>query len=132
MMVTAILLAIVAQLFLVGGQLLLKRAMMLTTAATVRRGAVAGWFSGAIGLMTIWYFLWLYCKQWLPISYLIVFEGITPLLLVLAAVLLLREKVAWRTWAGVVLISSGIVIATFTETPAVAERAASAAPAATP
>jgi drug/metabolite transporter (DMT)-like permease len=100
-----------SQIFFVCGQLLLKRAMMLTTQSPVRRMAVAASFAAAIGLMSVWYFIWLYCKQTLPVSYLIVFEGISPMLLVLAALLLLREKIGWRTWVAVSLITAGIIVA---------------------
>ena len=111
-------LAVLSQVFFVCGQLLLKHAMVLTTLAPVRRAAVALWFSGAIGLMTVWYFLWLYYKQYVPISYLIVFEGINPPLFVLAAFLVLRERPTRRTWVAVVLISAGIIVASLAGTGA--------------
>ena len=38
------------------------------------------------------------------------FEGLSPLLLVLAARFFLQETLTWKTWAGVALIALGTVL----------------------
>ena len=105
-------LALAAQAFMVGGQLLMKQAMTLTTHTPVPRGRTAATFALAIALMTVWFFVWLFCKQHAPISALVVFEGVNPALLVLAAMLLLRERIDWKVWVGTSLIVGGILFAT--------------------
>jgi uncharacterized membrane protein len=100
---TAIFVAVVCQLCLVTGQLLLKRAM---SAAPVRYGYLAG----GIALLTTWFFLWLgLLSQW-ELSHIFPFEGLNPALLVLGAALILRERVPRSAWVGVVLISLGVAL----------------------
>jgi drug/metabolite transporter (DMT)-like permease len=101
-----------SQLFFVGGQLLLKQAMVATNKPGAKKTAALR-FAGAIGIMSIWYFMWLFCKQHMDVSYQIVLEGISPMLLSLAAVFILRERVGVRTWLAVALISAGIIVATW-------------------
>lgn len=112
MSVLYITIALVSQIFLVGGQLLIKQAMVLTTRTPVRRGLTGVTFAGAIALMTIWYFAWLFCKQQVPLSALVVFEGVDVALLVLAAMFLLKERIDWKVWVGTGLIVGGILVTT--------------------
>ncbi len=103
MTVFAIALCVVCQLFLVTGQLLLKRAM---NATPVRYGVLAG----GIALLAAWFFTWLYLLKSWELSHLFPFEGLNPALLVLGASLFLKERVPLLAWAGVGLISIGVAL----------------------
>jgi uncharacterized membrane protein len=46
----------------------------------------------------------------MDISYVYPFQGICPVLMVLASMLFLRERVDGRTWLGVCLITVGTVL----------------------
>lgn len=103
--------ALLAQAFFAGGQLLLKAAMTTPPTRTrVWRVQVALYFAGAIALMTIWYFAWLRCKVYVDMSRLIAMEGVQPVLFTLAGLVLLKHQIHWRTWLAVGLISAGIVL----------------------
>ena len=67
-----------------------------------------------IGLLTVWFLLWMGLLQKLDLSFLYPFQGISPVLLVLAAVVFLKERADWRTWLGVALITAGTVLVAFT------------------
>jgi len=41
------------------------------------------------------------------------FQGISPVLLVVAAMVFLKERADWRTWTGVGLITAGTVLVAF-------------------
>jgi uncharacterized membrane protein len=41
------------------------------------------------------------------------FTGLSPVLMVLAAGVFLRERADWRTWLGVTLITAGTVMVAF-------------------
>ena len=107
---TAIALAIVCQLLVVTGQLLLKRAMNATV------GDGASWSTGvrrlavALTFMTAWFFLWLGLLQRWEISRLFPFEGLNPAIIALAAGLLLKERLPLASWVGIGLISVGLVL----------------------
>jgi uncharacterized membrane protein len=99
----AISVAVICQLCLVTGQLLLKRAMSTTP---VRYGYLAA----AIALLATWFFLWLgLLSQW-ELSHIFPFEGLNPAMLVLGAALILKERVPLQAWAGVALISLGVAL----------------------
>jgi uncharacterized membrane protein len=104
----AIFLCILAQLFLVAGQLFFKRAMNEATPMPGSRKL--GILSIGIACQTVWFFLWLRLLQKWDLSRVFPFEGLDPLLLVLAAWLVLRERLTVATWVGVGLISAGIVV----------------------
>jgi undecaprenyl phosphate-alpha-L-ara4N flippase subunit ArnE len=99
----AIVLCLVCQLFLVVGQLLLKRGM---SATPIRLGAIAG----GVVLLSGWFFLWLGLLQKWDLSRLFPFEGLNPALVVLGAQLFLKERVPPRAWAGIALISAGVAL----------------------
>jgi undecaprenyl phosphate-alpha-L-ara4N flippase subunit ArnE len=106
--ILAITLCILAQVFLVIGQMLMKRAMdqKSTRSRTSRtQSLVLG-----IAAQTVWFFLWLGLLQHWDLSLIFPFEGLNPLLLVLAAWLLLKEKLSTATWVGVVLITGGLLL----------------------
>ena len=103
----AVVLASVSQLFLVGGQLLLKRGMRVTP---VRIGSIAG----GIALLSAWFFLWLGLLGKWELSRLFPFEGLNPVLVVIGASLFLKERVPPLGWIGILLISAGVAIVTST------------------
>jgi undecaprenyl phosphate-alpha-L-ara4N flippase subunit ArnE len=106
----AIILCTVCQLFLVAGQLLLKRAMNATHDEPPPRGKIASNLAGGIALLSLWFFLWLgLLGQW-ELSHLFPFEGLNPALLMIGAWIFLRERVPPRGWVGIVLISAGIAL----------------------
>ena len=48
-------------------------------------------------------------QKW-DLSYIYPFEGISPMLLVLAAWIILKEQMTWRSWIGVGVISAGVAL----------------------
>jgi uncharacterized membrane protein len=103
MTLAQLLLVIAAQTSQVAGQLLLKRAM------SGSRVALPG-LAGGVGLLTFWFLAWLKLLQGLDLSYLYPFEGISLVLLVLAARVFLQEQTDARAWIGVALITSGMIL----------------------
>lgn len=102
--------AVVCQLFLVVGQLLLKRGMNAVDVSPRRVGKVAGNLALGVGCLTLWFFLWLGLLAKWDLSKLFPFEGMDPALLVIGAWLFLKEKLTPATWAGIGLISLGIAL----------------------
>jgi uncharacterized membrane protein len=107
----AIILCVVAQLFLVVGQLFFKHAMNEATVSS--RAQRAGRLFLGIVCQAVWFFLWLGLLQKWDLSRLFPFEGLNPLLLVLAAWLILRERLTLTSWVGVGLITGGLVLVAF-------------------
>jgi uncharacterized membrane protein len=101
--IETIALCVLCQLFLVCGQLLLKRAM---NAAPVKFGTL----TGGIALLTAWFFLWLWLLSRWDLSRLFPFEGLNPALVVLGARLFLKERVTPSAWIGIALISAGVAL----------------------
>jgi uncharacterized membrane protein len=103
----AIALCILCQLFLVTGQLFLKRAMhghSLTWRSTAMR-LIPG-----IAFMSAWFFLWLGLLETWELSHIFPFEGLNPALLVLGAWFFFKEKLTPGAWMGIVLITLGIIL----------------------
>lgn len=97
---------LISQLALVAGQLFLKHAM-------TRREQGAPWIGLlVIGIttMTIWFLLWLGAMARVDLSKLMPMEGISPLLIVIGAMIFLRERLDWRGWTGVALTCVGVVL----------------------
>lgn len=103
-------LVVASQIFVVAGQVLLKRGLNLTHQHPIPRGAVAGRIAGGIGFLTLWFLLWMGLLRTVELSKLYPFEGLSPVLLVLAARVFLQETLTWKTWAGVGLITLGTVL----------------------
>lgn len=99
----AVALALLSQLFLVIGQLFLKRGM---SAARVRYGSVGS----GIACLAVWFFLWLGLLARWDLSRVFPFEGLNPVMVVLGAAAFLREKVSLGGWIGVALVSFGVAI----------------------
>jgi drug/metabolite transporter (DMT)-like permease len=99
-------LILISQLALVAGQLFLKHAM-------TRREQAAPWIGLlviGIATMTIWFLLWLGAMARVDLSKLMPMEGLSPLLIVVGAMIFLRERLDWRGWSGVALTCVGVVL----------------------
>jgi uncharacterized membrane protein len=110
MTIAAILISVLSQLCLVAGQIMLKHAMNTANLTPPPWKAVFLRFGMAIGLMTMWFFLWLGLLRDWDLSHVYPFEGLSPLLLVLGAWIFLNERVSARAWAGVALIGLGVAM----------------------
>jgi undecaprenyl phosphate-alpha-L-ara4N flippase subunit ArnE len=101
---------IICQLALVVGQIFLKRAMSQREHGGEK---ARGWITTlviGIATMTVWFLLWLGLMPRLDLSKLMPFEGLSPLLIVLGAAVVLHERLNWQGWAGVVLTCVGVVL----------------------
>lgn len=107
---TLIVLLISSQVLLVASQLFLKHAMNLADHAPRRWAGVFLHFGLFIALMTLWFLLWIGFLQTMPLSQVLPWEGLSPVLLVLGAALFLREKITSAAWIGMALISAGVVL----------------------
>ena len=109
MKLALILLCILCQFFLVGGQLLLKKAMS-PSAETILKSRRTRFFVGGIGCLTLWFFLWLGVLQQIDLSTAFPFEGINPALLALGAWLILKERLTFISLCGIAMITLGIIV----------------------
>jgi undecaprenyl phosphate-alpha-L-ara4N flippase subunit ArnE len=100
-------LIVISQLALVAGQILLKRAM-----SERERGAPCWVVQLVLGIvtMTVWFLLWLGAMARIDLSQLMPMEGISPLLIVVGAMIFLRERLDWRGWSGVALTCVGVLL----------------------
>ncbi len=104
----SLLCVILTELCSVAGQIFFKHAMSQPEGGP--RAKFLGMFLSGIAVKALAFFLWLGLLSKFELSYLYPFEGISPVLLVLAAALFLREKMTLNLWAGVILISAGVVL----------------------
>jgi drug/metabolite transporter (DMT)-like permease len=109
----AVVLVLISQFAQVGGQVLLKRGMSELGKTPRRRAPVLWGLGGGIAMLTAWFGLWMGLMQKLDLSLLYPFTGLSPVLMVLAAGVFLRERADWRTWLGVALIAAGTVLVSF-------------------
>ena len=105
-----IFLAIFCQFFLVAGQIFFKRAMRETPEPR-RKAEVYGQLGLGIFAMSVWFFIWIGLLENENLSRVFPFEGLNPVLMVVASWLLLKERLSWSTAAGVLLICGGIFLA---------------------
>jgi len=106
-------LILLSQLAQVAGQVLLKHGMSQVGKTPRRAGPLLWGLGGGIALLTAWFGLWMGLMQKLDLSLLYPFTGLSPVLMVLAAGVFLRERADWRTWLGVALITAGTVLVAF-------------------
>jgi uncharacterized membrane protein len=99
-----------SQVLLVASQLFLKNAMNLANQTPRPWPRVIFSFAVFGGLMTFWFLLWLGFLQTMPLSQVLAWEGLSPVLLVLGAAIFLREKITPSAWIGMALISAGVVL----------------------
>lgn len=94
----------------VAGQLFLKRAMELSSAAGLRNAKVILLLTCGIFSMTISFFLTLGLLQHFDLSFLYPFQGLSVIIISLAAAIVLREELTLQLTIGALLISAGIVL----------------------
>ena len=106
-----LLLIVVSQVLMVGGQIFLKHALNRTEEGVeTTRWKQAAPFAYGIGLLTLWFFLWLGLLSRFELSYLFPFDALSPLFMAFGASLVLKEKMTRRLWCGVLLICVGLLI----------------------
>ena len=109
MSLTAWILLLISQVALVAAQIFLKRAML-------RRELADGSYTWigllviGIATMTAWFLLWVGVMSRVDISMLMPLEGISPLLIVIGAMVFLHERLDWRGWSGVALTCVGVLL----------------------
>jgi undecaprenyl phosphate-alpha-L-ara4N flippase subunit ArnE len=87
------------------GNLLFKHAMNQSERSRTIRFLVMG-----IAMLALNFFLWLGLLPKFPLSYLYPFDGLTRLMVVVGAIVLLKEKVTPPLWGGMLLITAGIAL----------------------
>lgn len=92
----------------VAGQLLFKRAMETSVKLGFGKGFLSFFLPG-IGSMTISFFLTLGLLQKFDLSFIYPFQGLSVIIISLAATVLLREKLSGQLLFGALLISIGVI-----------------------
>ena len=100
----------IALIAFVSGQLFLKHAMESSAVKGFRDAKVVTFLSCGIFSMTIHFFVTLGLLGHLDLSYVYPFQGLSVIIISLAAAILLREKLNLRLVLGALLISAGIVL----------------------
>jgi drug/metabolite transporter (DMT)-like permease len=103
-------LVLISQLALVAGQIFLKHAMTLRERGAGKSGGWVRELVLGIATMTVWFLLWLGVMHQIELSKLMPLEGLSPLLIVIGAMIFLRERLNARSWAGVVLTCVGVLL----------------------
>jgi drug/metabolite transporter (DMT)-like permease len=92
----------------IAGQIFFKLAMgrawgesRVKASLTLLAGVVA---------MAFGFFIWLGLLGKFDLSFLYPFESVSRLVLLLATVIFLKEKISLRLWLGVLLISAGVAV----------------------
>jgi drug/metabolite transporter (DMT)-like permease len=93
----------------VTGQLLFKRAMDTSHSHGFGK-QFAIWFAPGIVSMTISFFLTLGLLQHLELSYVYPFQGLSVIIISVAAMFLLKEKLTLQLALGALLISAGVIL----------------------
>jgi drug/metabolite transporter (DMT)-like permease len=94
----------------VAGQLFLKRAMEPMTKGDHGRRRFGSLLGTGIFLMTISFFLTLGLLQRFDLSYLYPFQGLSVIIIALAAAVVLRERLTLQLMIGAAVISAGIIL----------------------
>ena len=110
----SLILILISIITFVAGQLLLKRAMESTIRNGYRNARVISLLGFGIFSMTISFFLTLGLLQRYDLSYLYPFQGLSVIIISIAAAILLREKLTLQLTIGALLISAGIVLVSLT------------------
>jgi undecaprenyl phosphate-alpha-L-ara4N flippase subunit ArnE len=103
-------LIIISQVALVAGQIYLKHAMARRELPGEKSKGWVGQLVLGIATMTVWFLLWLGVMPHVELSKQMPLEGISPLLIVVGAMIFLGERLNWRGWAGVALTCVGVVL----------------------
>lgn len=97
----------------VGGQLVLKKAMVMSNTAGFRSLKFLMVFGAGILLMTVKFFLNLGLLQKYDLSFIYPFQGLSVIMITFTAAIILREKLTLQLTVGSLLISAGIVLVSF-------------------
>ena len=99
---------LLSQVSMVAGQVFLKKSM----AETPSPKHFPSWavFAGGIFFLALWFFLWLGLMSQLDLSQQMPLEAISPILIMAAGVLFLKEKCGWRGWLGLLLTAVGVYV----------------------
>jgi len=100
----------VALIAFVTGQLFLKRAMESSAVKGFRDAQVISYLGYGIFSMAVHFFLMLGLLAHLDLSFVYPFQGLSVIIITLAAAIVLREKLNLRLALGALLISAGIVL----------------------
>ena len=98
----------------VAGQLFFRRAMELLDVTGLRNRKTISILSAGIVSMTISFFLNLGLLQRFDLSYLYPFQGLSVIIITLAAAVLLHEKLTLRLTIGAILITLGVALVSST------------------
>lgn len=110
----SLVLVFTALLAFVAGQLLLKKAMDAANLAGFKSWKFLAPFAIGIFLLTVQFFLNLGLLQRYDLSFIYPFQGLSVIIISIAAAIVLREKLTLQLVAGSVLISIGIVLVSLT------------------
>jgi undecaprenyl phosphate-alpha-L-ara4N flippase subunit ArnE len=99
-------LVFISQVALVAAQIFLKQAM----SRREKDGRWIGRLILGITTMTVWFLLWLGVMHEVQLSKLMPLEGISPLLIVIGASVVLKERLHARAWLGIALTCAGVVL----------------------
>jgi drug/metabolite transporter (DMT)-like permease len=94
----------------VTGQLLLKRAMEASTRLGFGDRRVLPLFIAGVGSLTVSFFLTIALLEHFDLSFFYPIQGSTVVIITMAAVVILRERLTAQILIGSILISSGIVL----------------------
>jgi len=103
-------LILLSQACLVAGQIALKAGMRRFNDLPRPSGRIAAFLGLGIAFLTAWFFLWLDLLRRFDLSLLYPFQGLTPVFMVVAATVFLRERPTWQAGVGVVLITGGTAL----------------------
>jgi uncharacterized membrane protein len=98
----------------VAGQLFFKRAMALSSTTGLRDRKTLLILIAGLFTMTISFFLNLGLLQRFDLSYLYPFQGLSVILISVAAAAVLREKLTLRLTIGAILITAGVALVSLT------------------
>ena len=110
----SLVLVLTALIAFVAGQLLLKKAMDASHASGFKSWNFLAPFAAGIFLLTVQFFLNLGLLQRYDLSFIYPFQGLSVIIISIAAAIVLREKLTFQLVLGSVLISVGIVLVSLT------------------
>lgn len=94
----------------VAGQILLKHAMDITARPTYSRRHATLVFASAMAVFAVNFFLNIGLLQRFDLSYFFPFQGLSVILIAVAAAFILKEKLTLRLTIGSIIISLGVML----------------------
>jgi drug/metabolite transporter (DMT)-like permease len=76
----------------------------------IRRALGVGWMWAGVSLMALAFFSLLGALSFLNVSFVVPVTALSYVAGALGAMFFLRERVSWRRWAGVCLVSLGVTL----------------------